>query len=495
MSLNRRLQGHAIFQPERIAIEYESESISYRALNARVETRVATLQARGLERGERVAILALNHPEWFVLLFALARLGLVMVPLNGRVAEAELVFMLQDCAPSLLLHDAAFAAVAGKLADTVDGLLTDALVAENSSSVITDSPAALPPLAGTVGTDPLLIVYTSGTTGRPKGAVLSEQALLCSAAMSQHMLDLSPADRVLNVLPLFHVGGLNIQPLPALLYGARLLLHARFDAAATVAALQHDRVTLINTVPTILQALLQNSAWSATAVSALRAVSIGSTDVPVELIERVHALGIPLIQVYGATETGPVAIYQRIEHSACVGSIGRAGLLCDIRLINDAGQDVEVGQSGEILVRGQNLLSHYWNQPGESGHSLVDGWFRTGDVAHRDEQGNYWFDDRVTHVVISGGENIYPAELERLIRVVPGVVEVAVVGRPDEKWGEVPVAAVVAAAGVLAADIDGACHALARFKRPRQVVFVPALPRNALGKIQVQQVRAMVTAG
>jgi len=236
-------------------------------------------------------------------------------------------------------------------------------------------------------------------------------------------------------------------------------------------------------------------AWAEADLSSLRCISIGSTDVPVPLIETVHARDIPLIQIYGATETGPIAIYQRIEHAfSTVGSIGRCGLLCSARLVEEEGLDAEPGQSGEIWIKGDNILDRYWNDRQATDQNIVDGWFRTGDVARIDEAGNYWFADRIKHVIISGGENIYPAELERVLRDHPGLNEAAIVGRTDAKWGMVPVVVAVRSdSSVTREDVlqifEGA---VARFKRPRDVVFVEALPRNALGKVIVDNVRALV---
>jgi len=247
---------------------------------------------------------------------------------------------------------------------------------------------------------------------------------------------------------------------------------------------------LINSVPTLLQAMLNSAGWQPQKFNSLRAVSIGSTDVPVSLINRVQKAGFPLIQVYGATETGPVAIYQCIQDAGKVGTIGKAGSLCEIKLCNEEGKEVSQGESGEILVKGDNILTHYWRNRDASESNIKDGWFHTGDIAHVDSDGYYWFDDRLKHVVISGGENIYPAELERVIREVPGVAEVAVVGRSDERWGEVPVA--VVAGEVEAQAVLDACETLARFKRPKDVIFVESLPRNALGKVQVHQVKVLI---
>lgn len=529
MNLWQRLTGHARFQPDKPAIEFaQSRSVvtlSYRQLQEHVEICCDWFASLSLQRGDRLAILALNHPDWFVLLFAAARCGVVLVPLNWRLSLDELQFVIDDSEPTLLFHDAEHKTTAKAIAAAAEHKRADhrhstqsgtehvfttpaeiklnCLSLRSSVDVVkTDHRIDGPADAGILDatqygiTDPLLVVYTSGTTGRPKGAVLSEQAVLCSALMSQHMFNLSPADRVLNVLPLFHVGGLNIQPLPTLLFGGTVVLHARFDPRAAVVALDTDRITLINSVPTLLQAIIAEPAWKASSLSSLRAISIGSTDVPISLIRLIHERGIPLLQVYGATETSPVAIYQRIDpdegQNNVEGSIGRAGLLCDIRLTDEQGHDVAVGDSGEIRVRGENVLSYYWNNPEATQQSLHQGWFRTGDVAHCDERGDYWFDDRLKHVVISGGENIYPAELERVILAVPGVQEVSVVGKPHQRWGEVPVAVVAAASDVSEDMVLTACQSLARFKQPKSVVFVDELPRNALGKIVVAKVRELL---
>ncbi len=484
-SLYRRLCGYAEFHPEKPAIESEAGTLTYLQLRVLVDQCADWFSSRGLTQGDRVAVLALNHPDWFIALFAAAKHGVMLVPLNWRLSVDELQFMVDDCKPSLLLHDQHFSPAAEEIAGDipcVDFCYNDFPPMADATSATEVSCAAA-----------LLIVYTSGTTGQPKGAVLTQNALLCSAEMSQHMYDLTACDRVLNVLPLFHVGGLNIQPLPALIYGATLVSHQRFEPQRAINALATDRITLMNSVPTLLQAILDTDAWDDADLSALRAISIGSTDVPLPLIKAVHAKGIPLIQVYGATEMSPVAIYQRIEHARVEGSIGKAGVLNSIRLVNEQGDEVARGESGEIQVRGDNLLSYYWNNEVATAAALKNGWFSSGDVAHCDDNGFYWFDDRLKHVIISGGENIYPAELERLISALPGVAEVAVVGQPDARWGEVPVAVVVRAdESIQGEEILAACAAIARFKQPKEVYFVDALPRNALGKIIVPAVKALL---
>lgn len=500
MSLYQRLKGHSKFQATKTAIDFEGQVVSYQQLLDRVDECISYFDSANIKAGDRVAFLALNHPDIFAFVFAASHAGVILVPLNWRLSLDELDYVIQDCSPSLLMHDADFADTASKLKESS--------IAKNGNEFITQA-IGIPLLENTNANHSwsaahkglvddesnalsrdFLIVYTSGTTGRPKGAVLSQEAILCGAEMSQHMLDLTSHDRVLNVLPLFHVGGLNIQPLPTLLYGGTLYLHARFDPAMVARVMEEQKITLINSVPTVLQAIVATEEWKSSSYSNLRAVSIGSTDVPVSLINKVRERDIALIQIYGATETSPAAIYQKIEDTDKVGSIGKAGLLCDVRLVDDNDHVVDTGCSGEIQVKGRNILSYYWNNTEATESSIDNGWFKTGDVAHEDGEGFYWFDDRVKHVIISGGENIYPAELERVIGELPGVEAVSVVGQSDERWGEVPVAVIVGEANEK--SIENACTKVARYKQPKQLYFVDELPRNALGKIQVQRVKELV---
>ena len=491
MTIDRWISDAAAKWPDKPALIFGETVIGYAAMAALIDRRAVGLAKAGLSRGDRVGWLGMNNPEVLVLLFACARIGAMLLPFNWRLAATELAEIAADCAPRIIFHDAHFGDAAARLARP------------NTATIPTPVPDAIRDLAlpakppdhapGSISEDdPILIVYTSGSTGAPKGAVLTQKALIANAAMSVEAHELTPADHVLNVLPMFHVGGLNILPTPAFSVGATVVLHEKFEAGPTARDL--TRVDAAIVVPTVLQAVMATPEWAAADLSALRVLSIGSTDVPPELIEAVHGRGVPVIQIYGAAETGPVAIYQRRDQAfTTVGSIGRRGSGCDIRLVRDDGQAAETGEPGEIWVRGDNVASHYWNRPDLTAEALHDGWFRTGDVARRDAGGLYWFTDRIKHVIISGGENIYPAEIERLFRQHPNVAEVAVVGRADAKWGEVPVAVVTArgdtTAQALLVALDGK---IARFKRPREVIFVDALPRNAMGKVVVGEVRRMI---
>jgi len=337
-------------------------------------------------------------------------------------------------------------------------------------------------------TCPLLIVYTSGTTGRPKGAVLRQEALLWNGVMSQHMHGLTADDHVLTVLPFFHVGGLNIQTTPALHVGATVTIHSRFTPDMTLAAFERDRPTLTVLVPAIIQAVTEHPDWAATDLSSLKAISTGSTIVPPHLIERFVNRGVPVLQVYGSTETCPIAVYTKLGGDlSLTGSTGLPGLCCEAAIIDEAGAELPPGKPGEIVVRGPNVLCEYWGNQLATREALRDGWYRTGDIGLRDADGYFFVHDRKKNLIISGGENVYPAEVERVLLEHPDVAECGVIGRPDVRWDEVPVAYVIRRAGASVEAEGLKAHVLtqlARFKVPRDIVFVDDLPRTALGKVQ-----------
>ena len=493
MDLSDLIERNAAFTPDKAATVFEGEILSFTALNARIEQTARALKAElGVSRGDRVAILSLNRPDYLVLLYACARLGAMLVPLNWRLAVAEQLFILTDASVKVLVLELAFEeilpALEKSLPDTrivgldfapPKGIAFEALLAQERG----DGRNPHTDLAC-----PLLIVYTSGTTGRPKGAVLRQEALLWNAVMSQHMHGLTSADHVLTVLPFFHVGGLNIQTTPALHFGATVTIHPRFTPDTTLTSIARDRPTLTVLVPAIIQAVTDHPDWPSTDLSSLKAISTGSTIVPPHLIDRFVARGVPVLQVYGSTETCPVAIYTRLGGDLSrVGSTGLPGLCCEAAVIDEAGGELPPDIPGEITVRGPNVFSDYWGNAEATREALHDGWYRTGDIGLRDANGYFWVHDRKKNLIISGGENIYPAEVERALLEHPDVVECGVVGRPDPRWDEVPVAYVIRRAGCLVEAEALKAHVLtqlARFKVPRDIIFVDDLPRTALGKVQ-----------
>ena len=493
MDLSDLIERNAAFTPDKAAIIFEGETFTYAVFNTRIEQTARALKAEcRVSRGDRVAILSLNRPDYLVLLYACARLGAMLVPLNWRLAVAEQSFILSDASVKVLVLERAFAQILATLETSLpDATIVGLDFTPQGGSTFDTLLAQARGDGRNPGTDlscPLLLVYTSGTTGRPKGAVLRQEALLWNAVMSQHMHGLTSDDHVLTVLPFFHVGGLNIQTTPALHSGATVTIHSRFTPETTLTTIERDRPTLTVLVPAIIQAVTDHPDWATTDLSSLKAVSTGSTIVPPHLIERFVARGVPVLQVYGSTETCPIAVYTRLGGDLSrVGSTGLPGLCCEAAVIDDDGNELPPGAPGEIVVRGPNVFCEYWGNEQATREALHDGWYRTGDIGLRDADGYFWVHDRRKNLIISGGENIYPAEVERVLLEHPEVAECAVIGRPDPRWDEVPVAYVIRRTGCLVEAENLKAHVLtqlARFKVPRDIVFVDDLPRTALGKVQ-----------
>jgi fatty-acyl-CoA synthase len=466
MDLSRILERWARTTPTKVALHFEGTDWTYAELLARIDAAARSLQ---VAKGDRVAYLGYNEPLQLVLLFALARRGAILVPLNWRLTLAEHREIVADCAPRWLFCGSDFAAHAQQLGVPL-GRLEQA-----------DGPAPEP--AGREDDD-ALIVYTSGTTGKPKGAVLTQAALVWNALNSFHAHDLVPADHVLTALPMFHVGGLNIQTLPALFAGATVTLQRRFEPSAWLAAVGARRPTLSLLVPAAMRAVVEHPAWGTTDLSSLRMVSTGSMVVPEGLIRPFHARGVPVGQVYGATETAPIAVALRAEDALRKpGSAGKPVPHCEVKLVE-----------GEVWVRGPAVMRSYWNDPGGL---TPDGWFRSGDLARVDEDGYWWIVGRSKDLIISGGENIHPAEIENVLADCPAIAEAAVLGIADPRWGEAACAAVVLKPGSVLIESELMKmfeERLARYKHPRRIVSLGSLPKNALGKVQKAELRKLIDA-
>ena len=476
MSLIAALERHAAQTPQKTALRFDGQAISFGALWQGVEAQDGALRGRGVLPGDRVAWLGLNDPQMLVLLLALARIGAILVPLNYRLALAELQAIIDHSQAMCLISDQLHKPTANQLR-------------------LSPPPRVEPTARSNADADlPVLLVYTSGTTGKPKGALHTQAGLLANCIASQHAHGFTPDDHVLTALPMFHVGGLCIQTLPALYAGAQVTIHARFDAGTWLNDVQALKPSMSLLVPATLRAVIAHPSFAAADLSSLKLLNAGSSSVPLSQIEAFHARGIPVCQVYGATETGPVSIYLlRSEAMQHAGSAGRAGLHVSVRLVDDAGMDAPNGGVGEIWLRAPNLMRGYWRDPDNA--AFHDGWFHTGDLARRDADGFYRVVGRIKDMIISGGENIYPAELENILADCPLIAEAAVIGQPDAQWGEVAVAVVVRQPGS-AIDANGVRALfdgkLARYKQPRQVIFCDALPKTALGKVQKAALAGLV---
>jgi fatty-acyl-CoA synthase len=502
MDLSQWIAHHAARTPARVALRFENQDVSYASLAGQIDDIASALAAHRVGAGERVAWLGLNSPAMLATLFACARVGAIFMPLNWRLAAPEHRAMLSACVPLLLFVEErfigeSFSREIAPVGTACVGLGATLPRGWASWASFLDGGRGRPaPVAGNADGTPVLLCYTSGSTGRPKAALLSQKALACNAANSVDMHALSAADRVLTTLPLFHVGGLNILTLPALQAGCTVTLHPKFDPDATFDTIARDRITLTVLVPAQLDAMLTHPRWPQADLSSLRMITTGSTLVPLRIIRAVHARGVPLVQVWGATETSPIAACQHADEAIrTAGSTGRAARHCELRIADVAGNEVPPGVAGEVWVRGANVMSGYWGDPEATAKTLADGWFHSGDLGHLDEEGFLTIDGRIKDMIISGGENVSPAEVEAVLLDCPDIAEAAVVGRPDTRWGEVVVAVIAPAPGVtlererVLALFDGR---LARFKHPKDVIVVSALPRTALGKVSKEDVRQLI---
>jgi o-succinylbenzoate---CoA ligase len=456
--------AQALRAPGRLALVAEPRRLSFAELDMEVAAWVGRLHARGVGPGARVAVLAFNSIALVALLFAVRRLGATLVPLNARLTRAELSPLVQRVRPRALLAEEALAAH---------------LPEAESLESMEREPRRAPPAARALGLEEdWAVLFTSGTTGQPKGARLPHRAFLASAAASRANLGATAEDRWLCNLPLFHVGGLAMAVRCAV-DGATLVLQRRFDAEATARAFSEGVVTHASLVARTL-ALTLDAGGS---VGALRALLVGGGPLPAELAARARACGLPVLQTYGLTEAcSQVATERPAEADGSTAGPPLPGL--SVRVCNPDGVPVQLGEAGEIQVQGPTLMAGYLDEPEASARALGGGWLRTGDVGTQDGLGRLRVLARRTDLILSGGENIYPAEVEAVLASYSGVAEAAVVGRSDAAWGEVPVAAVVFRPGA-AADglLEWARGRLAGFKVPREVVAVHALPRTAAEKV------------
>ena len=481
-------------QPGKLALRFgmpgHTEDFDFAKFWRRVERVTGHLQCRhALKLGQRVAWLGLNHELQLVTLVACARLGLLFMPLNFRLAVAELHRVLEDAKPSILIHDELHTDAVASLSSAVSQCCRlESLISSPSPKHL-----VLPVLNQDSA---VLLVYTSGTTGLPKGAVHTQAGLMANATASDEAHEFKDTDIVLSTLPMFHVGGLCIQTLPALLAGVAVHLHPRFDASAWIASISQGesvaRPTLSLLVPATLRAVLEHAQWQSADLKSLRGVMAGSSTLPQAYLEQFHERGVPVGQIYGTTETGPVSVVLKFRDA--VQRIGFAGwphAHLELQLRNAEGLVVKQGETGEVCVRGPNLMRGYWQSATQStGEGLIKGWFHTGDMGYLDADGCLQIVGRNKDMIISGGENIYPAEIENALAAFPGLLECAVVGLPDERWGEVPVLVLVRSptrAGQNLSEAAVKTHLearIARFKLPRRVVFKDELPKSALGKVQ-----------
>jgi fatty-acyl-CoA synthase len=449
------IRDRARTTPGRVAIDYGDEPWTYRDLDERSEE-----LARDLAHGEVVSTLTGNSPEHVALFFACAKAGAILHPVSWRLAPAEIAYQLDDAGASRFVVEGAYR----ELGDAATALARPLVPG-----------TARVPGTGPADDDGLLLIYTSGTTGKPKGALLTHANCFWTNLSFDLATGIGGDDVVLAFLPQFHCGGWNVQPLLAWWKGARVVLERQFDAARALRLIGEKGVTTLMGVPANYLFMAQDPAFASADLSTLRRAVVGGAPMPVTLIEQWRKRGVEIVQGYGLTEAAPNVLCLPPEDA--------------MRKIGSAGKpypyvEVDVSDAGELLVRGPNVFPGYWRNAEASETALAGGWLHTGDVVERDDEGYFWIKGRLKEMFISGGENVYPAEVESVLHEHPRVADAAVVGVPDDTWGEVGVAFVVAAEGVGEEELIEHCRAkLARYKVPKSVRFVGELPRNSMGKV------------
>ncbi|WP_037144413.1 acyl-CoA synthetase [Rhodococcoides fascians] len=476
--------------PHATAIEFRDERLTFRELDDRTTRLAHALRDIGVRKGDRVGILSPNHPAYLEVLFSCGILGAIFVPLNARLTAPEVEFAVDDAGLSVLVHSAALTEVATQAVSRrsvnriILGAEYDAVIAQASSTRI-DEPVS--------GDDRCFIMYTSGTTGRPKGVVMTHSNILFAVLNPILDLDLCSDEIALVCAPLFHTAALDMVALPVLFKGGAVVIEEGFDADRVLSILESRAITYTFGVPTILDALVAHERWDVTDLSALRRVVVAAAPVPPRTLRAYSERGVKMCQGYGLTESGPGAtILASVDAERKAGTAGVPHTFADVRIVDALSEPVTPGERGEIQIQGPNVMKEYWGRPEATSDVFDDGWLRTGDIGVSDADGFVTIVDRLKDMIISGGENIYPAEIEAALLELPGIEGCAVFGVPDDKWGESPVAAITVADGstVVPDSIADALGAnLARYKIPKRYVVLDEIPRNPTGKIRKDVLR------
>ncbi|MFH1137037.1 MAG: long-chain-fatty-acid--CoA ligase [Pseudomonadota bacterium] len=484
------LSKRALLSPNKEALVCESTRRTFSELNLRSNRLAAFMKAKGVGYGDRVAVLALNDPEYYEIYFGLGKIGAVMVPVNHRLAGPEIQYILSDCEARVLIFGKEFTEVVNSIRAAIPARALIGLAeqtpdwAEKYETLLQAASAAEPELVGG-DDDTLTILYTSGTTGRPKGAELTHAGYFgTSVTLKSTFGDIG--DTLLMPLPLFHIGALA--PVPMVIhFGMKTVLQRAFDPKNFLELLIQEKVTWFGSVPQILMFLRQVPNFMEYDWSRVRMILVYAAPVPVTLIKDYAAVGIEVRQLYGMTEcTGPATVIDSEHAIHKAGSCGLPFFHTDIRVVDDQGRDVQPDQMGEVLIRGNNLMKGYWNQPKATADAIKDEWLYSGDIAKVDADGFLYIMDRKKDMIISGGENIYPAEIEDYLLQHPALADAAVIGYQDPKWGEAVKAVVVLKPGTSLTGeelIEWCQGKIGKFKIPKQVVITEAIPRTPTGKI------------
>lgn len=501
MNISWWVQRWAELNPEKPAVIFEDKVICYQHLRDRTERTSCWLQSIGIEKGDRVAVMLNNCLEFLDIFLACSNLGAIFVPINFRITPSELDYFIKNCRPRLFVHGNNFTKQVHSL--DLESYLPPMMVAVvgrtepdtgkvfNYNKKVQKFEGKRAFLTKTLGPadpeEPHVIMYTSGTTGMPKGAVLSHRKTFFNCLNADIFFKLRSSDMMLIFLPLFHSGGLFIQAAPIFYKGATIILHRRFDPENIYHDIQKYKVTKFLGVPTVFRELLKIPPELRKDISSLRVVAGGGEKLSQELIEECTRAGFAFRQIMGQTETSILLWASEKDPFQKPGTVGRPVFHAEVSILDKQGKKVNAGQTGEIVVRGSIMMKEYWQDPVKTEETIKNGYLHTGDLAYMDEDGFFYLVGRAGDMYISGGENVYPAEVEKVLKEHPMIDDAAVKGVLDDKWGETGHAFVIPVKGakINEADVIGACqNKLAKYKWPHKVSFLEQFPRTSLGKIR-----------
>jgi fatty-acyl-CoA synthase len=488
------LERWALYAPQRIAVKDDvtGKEYSYADMHRIVNRISRVLQSDfSISHGDRVAVLSMNSVEYLFLYFSVQQIGAILVPINYRLAPREIEYIMGDCSASLLVFQQEYLPVLSQIADPVVPkrrlpFRSDAMI--SIASIIDDEMMPDDPIDVTSAfTDPCMILYTSGTTGKPKGALITNEMIFWNSINTTIRLNLTENDVSLTFAPFFHTGGWHVLTTPFLHRGARIVFLNAFDAERIVSLCDSEQVTVLFGVPTMMKMMSETALFPKTTFKSVRFAIVGGEPMPIPQIELWQKKGVPVRQGYGLTEVGPNC-FSLPEEDAIrkKGSIGFPNFYIETRIVDDRGSDVGVNEPGELLMKSPVVTPGYWNNDQATADAIREGWFHTGDIVRKDEEGYYYVVDRKKDMFISGAENVYPAEIEHFLYTHPDIAEAAVIGIPDEKWGEVGKAYVVLKQGATTTvqDLQRYCSGkLAKFKIPKHFEIIRELPKGHSGKI------------
>jgi fatty-acyl-CoA synthase len=487
--------------PDEPFVKYGELLLTRKEFNSRINRFANAFLECGIKKGDRVAALMANSNVFLEILFALSKIGGIMVPLNFRLAAPELEFILNDSEPMMMIYSPEFLQLVGDLRGKVPsikkymcemegGAQEDALIEKWISSKSEMEPV---PKVDVTMDDPHFIMYTSGTTGKPKGAVVLQQNTQWNAINGIHIYSLNSGYVSLCAAPLFHIGALHASATPGLYAGAKTVIQRFFNPNETLKLIEKEKVNLMFGIPVMFLFMMLDKDFENTDFSSVEFFIAGGSPCPTSLIDSYLKKGVTFNQGYGMTETATaITALKSVDATRKAGSCGKPVFHTDVKILNLDGKDCPRGDIGEVLIKGPNVIREYWRRPKESAETIVDGWLKSGDMGYFDDEGYLFLVDRKKDMYISGGENVYPAEVEDVLMKNAKVADAGVIGIPDDKWGEVGMAVIVKKPGMDITEqelIDFCKNKLAKYKIPKKVVFTDALPRTATGKILKKTLR------